>query len=478
MALTKSQFKKYLDCPMHLWAEVNRLLDPHRKNHFFEHLGRQGYKVEDLAEQMLVEKMSADYPKGSSLKFQQQFKDGNFEAVVDVVIYDAKKQVYDLYEVKSSSHAKKEHGYEITFQYLLAKNQLPIGRCYLVHINNNYVRQGDLNLEKLFVIEDMSEQIKKYKDEVLRLRQEAKDLISNSVPPSNDTCLDPKTCVCLDLCHYNLPKYSIFDLPDTHKQSVQYHDLLSQNIRDLSFIPKDFPLTTHQRRFLESFVKNAPIVEKNQLKQKLKQLTYPLYFLDYETFGPAIPLYNGYKPYQNIAFQYSLHIVNKANSQDVIHKEFLHTSKNEPSLEFCQSLFNDIGETGSIISWYKAFENSRNNELAKLQPQFEERLRDLNDRTFDLMEIFSKLAYVDYRFRGSSSIKNVLPVLIPELSYEHLNINKGDLAMLKWSEMVFGHKGKKISPLEQEQIRHDLLEYCELDTWAMVEIWRKLTKTI
>lgn len=463
---------------MHLWADVNHLLDPIKKSIFLQHLGRQGYQVEDLAEQMLVEKMNSQYPAGSSLKFQHQFKDGNYEAVVDVLIHNAETDVYDLYEVKSSSHAKREHGYEITFQYLLAKTQLPIGKCYLVHINNNYVRQGELNLEKLFVIEDMSEQIKKYEAEVELLRQQAKELLSSPTPPSHDTCLDPKTCICLDLCHYNLPKYSIFDLPDTNRQSVQYQDLLAQNIRDLSFIPKDFPLTTHQRRFLESFVKNAPIIEKNQLKQRLGQLVYPLYFLDYETYGSAIPLYDGYKPYQNLVFQYSLHIVPKANSKDIIHKEFLHTSKDEPSRAFCESLLNDIGEKGSVISWYKGFENSRNKELAQLQPEFKDRLLDLNERTFDLMEIFSKLAYVDFRFRGSSSIKNVLPVLVPELSYDKLNISKGDVAMLKWAEMVLGHKGRKAVAVDPEQTQKDLLEYCELDTLAMVEIWKRLKKLL
>lgn len=478
MALTKSQFKTYLDCPMHLWAEANKLLDPVKNSVFLQHLGRQGYKVEDLAEQMLVEKMNANYPKGSSLKFQQQLKDGNYEAVVDVVIHNAETDTYDLYEVKSSSHAKREHGYEITFQYLLAKSQFSVGKCYLVHINNNYVRKGALNLEKLFVIEDMTEQIKKYEDEVLLLRQQAKDLLSSSTPPSNDTCLDPKSCVCLDLCHYNLPKFSIFDLPDTNRQSIQYQNLLAQNIRDLSFIPKDFPLTTHQRRFLESFTKNSPIIEKNQLKQKLSQLKYPLYFLDYETFGPAVPMHDGYKPYQNLVFQYSLHIVSKPNDRKILHKEFLHTTADEPSRAFCESLFSHIGEKGSIISWYKGFENSRNKELAQLQPEFKDRLLSLNERTFDLMEIFSKLTYVDYKFRGSSSIKNVLPVLVPELNYENLNINKGDVAMLMWAEMVYGRKGHPSLQLDKEQIKKDLLEYCQMDTWAMVEIWQKLKKLV
>lgn len=474
MALTKSQFKRFLVCPMHLWAEVNHLFDPHKKNYFLEHLGRQGYKVEDLAERFLVDKMNQEYPAGSSLKFQHQLKDGNYEAIVDVLIHNPETNQFDLFEVKSTSHVKKEHGYEVTFQYLLAKTQFPIGKCYLVHVNSQYVRRGDLNLAKLFKVVDMTEQIKKYEQTVLLFREEAKALIASATPPSDSACLDPETCPCLELCHFNLPKFSIFDLPDTHAQSAQFQDLLKLGSRDLSFIPKDFPLTTHQRRFLESFRNNKPIIEKKLLKERLEQLKFPLYFVDYETFGPAVPIYEGYKPYQNIVFQYSLHIISKPNSPDIIHKEFLHTGRDEPSKIFVESLLNDIGPRGSLISWYKVFENTRNKELATLQPDYQDRLLDLNERTVDLMEVFSHLIYVDYRFHGSSSIKKVLPVLVPELSYEDLKISKGDVAMLKWSEMVFGHHGAPLPEVEREQIKTDLLEYCGLDTKAMVEIWRRL----
>jgi len=453
---------------MHLWAKVNNLEEKVERNYFREHLSKQGYKVEDLAEKFLTDKLK-QYPAGSTIELQHKLKDGNYEAIVDVLIKDNKNNTVDLYEIKSSSHIKRSHSYGVTFQHLLAKELLPVNKTYLVHINNDYVKQGEIDLEQFFTVSDMTEEILKHQDEVEVERANAKKLIGSAKPPENESCRKPKDCPCPSLCHYNLPKYSIYDIPDLRKSGVQFKTLQTMGIKDPNNIPSDFLLTTHQEQFLQSLRTQKPVININAIKQKLDDLEFPLYFVDYETFGPAIPIYDNYKPYQNIVFQYSLHIVRDKQANNIEHFEYLHTSKEEPSKQFIEDLLDKIGETGTLISWYKPFENSRNNELGILQPQYQERLLDLNNRTFDLMEIFKKQHYVDYRFRGSSSIKNVLPVLVPSLSYKDLNINKGDVAMLKWYEMVFGEDDDK------EQTIKDLLEYCKLDTWAMVEIWRELS---
>jgi hypothetical protein len=465
MALTKSQFITYLNCPMHLWAKVNKLEEKQERNYFREHLSKQGYKVEDLAEEFLKEKLK-QYPTGSTIELQHKLNDGNYEAIVDVLIKDKKNNTVDIYEIKSSSHVKRSHSYGVTFQHILAKELLNINKTYLVHINSDYVKQGEIDLEQFFVITDMTDEILKHQDEVEVERANAKKLIGSKKPPENETCTKPKDCPCPSLCHYNLPKFSIYDIPDMRKKGVQFMTLQTMEIKDPTNIPSDFLLTTHQEKFLQSLRTKKPVIDRNAIKQQLDNLVYPLYFVDYETFGPAIPIYNNYKPYQNIVFQYSLHIVDEENN--ITHHEYIHTSKEEPSKTFIEDLLDKIGDKGTVISWYKPFENSRNKELAKLQPEYKKRLLDINSRTFDLMEIFKKQHYVDYRFRGSSSIKNVLPVLVPSLSYKDLNINKGDVAMLKWYEAVFGEDKDK------EQTIKDLLEYCKLDTWAMVEIWRKL----
>jgi len=469
MELTKSQFITYLDCPMHLWAESNDLEEKKPRNTFMEHLARQGYKVEDLAEQYIADKVEKEYPAGSTIEFQYEVNDGNYLAQIDILVKDNLHNTVDIYEVKSASHVKHDHEYGITFQHLLAKKLLPVNKTYLLYINSKYVKQGEINLEELFVIENMTDIILKHQDEVEIKRAQAKEVLANSHPPFNETCKKPHSCPCPSLCHYNLPNYSIYDIPDMRKNSSQFMELMTLGIQDPTYLPSDFLLTTHQEKYLRSLRTKKPVIDKRKIKEKLDNLEFPLYFIDYETFGPAIPYFDNYSPYQNIVFQYSLHVVRDKRGKKIEHFKYLHAEPTEPSQQFIKHMLNNIGETGSVISWYKPFENSRNKELAVLQPSYTDRLLNLNERTFDLMDIFKKQDYVDFRFRGSSSIKNVLPVLVPTLSYKDLNISKGDVAMLEWDNLVHHYSGQ-----QKEQTIKDLLEYCKLDTWAMVEIWKYL----
>ncbi|MEA2056240.1 MAG: DUF2779 domain-containing protein, partial [Patescibacteria group bacterium] len=298
-------------------------------------------------------------------------------------------------------------------------------------------------------------------------------------------CHKPSECPCLSLCHPNLPGYPIYDLPRARRS--KFNKLKAQGIASLEQIPSDFRLSKMQCKLVQSLQSKQAIIDHQAIAQELSQLEYPLYFLDYETFNPAVPMFDGYKPYQQISFQYSLHVLDKATTQldgiprdeEFKHFEFLFTKQEEPSEEFAQSLLDKIKDQGSVIVWNKSFECGRNLELAELQPQFAQGLKGINDRVFDLMEIFSKGLYVDCRFHGSASIKKVLPVLVPGLSYKGMEIGEGATAMIKWFELVYGDgQGNLLDDGEQGQIAKNLLKYCELDTWAMVRIWERLREII
>ncbi|MEX2436791.1 MAG: DUF2779 domain-containing protein, partial [Candidatus Paceibacterota bacterium] len=195
----------------------------------------------------------------------------------------------------------------------------------------------------------------------------------------------------------------------------------------------------------------------------------PLYFLDYETAMSVIPLYDGTKPYQQIPFQYSLHTVEFPDSEPK-HTEYLHRDSNNPVPNLLENLRKDIGNKGSIIVWFKAFETRRNDEMGEIMPKYKEFLEDLNNRVVDLMDPFSNGWFVDKNFKGSSSIKNVLPVLAPDLSYKDLEVQEGGAAQRLWMENVFNNDGNK----DNEKLFFDLIEYCKLDTLAMVKIWQTL----
>ena len=202
----------------------------------------------------------------------------------------------------------------------------------------------------------------------------------------------------------------------------------------------------------------------------METLQFPLYFLDYESFNPALPRFSGYKPYQQIPFQFSLHRLDTPDGE-LINEKFLYTKEKDPSPFFIDALKKVIGNTGSIIVWYKPFESSHiNKNLAIRMSECADLIENMNARMFDLMTIFSKQLHIHPDFHGSASIKKVLPVLIKELSYEKLDIQEGNTASRTWSETVL--EGKNVE--KKDKIMQNLLEYCCLDTLAMVKIFQKL----
>lgn len=474
MKLTKSDFITFLDSQLHLWAKKNNQLDEKAPDLYAQHLSRQGYEVEKLAKQFLQQKVATEY-EDADLSFQSVLVDGSYEARIDAMVHDKKHGTYDLYEIKSSTSIHKEHKYDVAFQYLVGKAQLNIHKIYLVRVNNEFIKDGEINLQEFFVVEDMMETVGKLEDEVYQLRLDALNTLKLPATSLDEHCHKPNDCPCKSLCHPDLGEYPIYDL--TRGSKKKYQELLDMGISDLKDIPNDFKLNSKQLLQLQSIQQDKPIINLQAIKDELNNLTYPLYFLDYETFGTAVPVHDGYSPYQHLVFQYSIHVIDSPDAEPE-HHECLITKPDEPSGELTERLLSVIGDTGSIIVWNKSFECGRNSELAKLQPQYENRLEDINKRTYDLMDIFMKGYYVDYRFHGSASIKKVLPVLVPELSYKEMNIGEGTAAMMAWYQITHDANSAfdEDSIHLKDNIKQDLLKYCELDTLAMVEIWRRLSQ--
>ena len=356
----------------------------------------------------------------------------------------------------------------MTFQYLIAKASLPINKVYLIRANGEYQKAGEIDISDLFIVEDMTNHIAKKEDEVYQLRSDAWTTMRLTSEPADDHCFNPNTCVFPDHCFPDLTDYSIYDLGRARKK--QYIELIDMGIGLVKDIPDTFTSNQKQSLQIQSARTGLPIINREAIKQELDKLQFPLYFLDYETYGEALPLFDGYKPYQQAVTQFSIHVAANNVSNEFEHYECLATEPGDSSKQLASELCKIIGETGTVIVWNKSFECGRNEELSVLCPEFCDQLKSINNRTYDLMEIFSKGLYVDYRFHGSASIKKVLPILCPELSYKELDINEGTKAMLQWREMVYGN----LSEPEKEKIKFDLLTYCKLDTWAMVEIWNKL----
>jgi hypothetical protein len=269
--------------------------------------------------------------------------------------------------------------------------------------------------------------------------------------------------------HPDIPEYSIYDLASnkgagTDKLIGQLED---DGIKLIIDIPDSTKLQAHQQDQVQVTKLDEIIIDKESIKNFLNDIEFPAYFLDYESINHIFPPFDHTFPYQQVVFQYSLHVMDEEGN--LTHKEYLHDTNTNPAESIIEHLQQDIGNKGSIIVWNKTFECSRHKDYAKLYPAHASFFEDLNERTIDLADIFSKRLYLDKRLKGKYSIKKVLPLLCPELSYKELGIQEGSTASRSWREAIIDGTRP-----DRDQILADLREYCGLDTYAMVAIYEKL----
>ncbi|MFH1544041.1 MAG: DUF2779 domain-containing protein [Patescibacteria group bacterium] len=476
MKLTKTDFLAYLDAPRHLWATKNEKLEKKELDAYLEHLFKQGYNVEKFAERYIQEYLVHQYQASSKdLLIQPTHIDRDFEARTDVLIKNPETNLWDMYEIKSTTSVSKQHKYDATFQALIFKKKYKLGNIFILHLNDDYVRKGEINPNSIFLATDITDQVEKLKDEVHMLRYEALDVLNEEDYNRTLSCIRPKTCPCLDLCHKDLPDYSIYDINNLTANEKKIRQLEEMEVFDIRDVPKDFSLSDKQSLQVQVAKSAKASIDEEGIKADLEGLEYPLYFIDYESFNPAIPMYDGYKPFDQIPFQWSLHVQDAPDSK-LRHYEFIEIEQIDPIPNFLNSLKKVLGATGSIIVWNQTFEGTLNKRMAEICPELEDFCKDMNERMYDLMDLFRDGIYADPKCKGSYSIKKVLPVLVPGLSYDGMDIAEGATAMAKWYEMVY--KIDKDEKDQKEKIRKDLLKYCELDTLAMVRIFERLWEII
>jgi hypothetical protein len=467
--ITKSDFKAYCEAPRHLWARVNdKLTQP--PSDFDRLLGEQGYQAEALARDYLEQEILQKQP-GLKLNWQATFSDGPFEARVDALIYNPGSDRYDLYEIKSSTAWDKEDLVDVGFQTVILDRHIQVAHVYLLHLNKDYALQGALDLPSMFLAEDVSREVEAIKPGIVLARDEALKAAHATDPEGLAHCLSLSECPCPEVCHPDLPGFSIFDVPRLSPKKKQ--QLLDEGIRAAADIPDDFALNDKQRLVVGRAQTGQPHLDRRALQAELEKYQFPLYFLDYETCISAIPQFPGYHPQQQIVFQYSLHRLDGMDGETV-HMEHLSIQEADPALPLLEQLAKDIGSKGTVLVWNKAFEMSRNREMAELYPQHAGFLEQLNQRIEDLGDVISKGIYLHPGFKGSWSIKCVLPVMVPDLSYDGLPIHKGDQASLTWWQLRSG----EIKAADRAGIIDAMRHYCELDSLAMVMIYRELRKMV
>ena len=387
----------------------------------------------------------------------------------------------EIYEVKSSTEISDIYLDDVSYQYYILNNlEFNIKKACIVYINNKYVKQGNLELNKLFNIEDVTEIAKSKQQEIenniYELNKYMEEHMDNE--PKDDIgikCFKPYECEFWEYCTRNLPKPNVFDIKGGmhldkkfekyYDGKISFNDLQNENINPKYLEQIDFELNNLQ-----------PKIDKDYIKEIIKALNYPLYFLDYETYQVAIPEIDGTRPYQQLPFQYSLHII-KEEGAAIEHKEFLAEIEDKDFIRhFAENLIKDIPDNVSVIIYNRAFEPARNREIAEMYPDLKDELERINCNMIDFLEPFKQRKYYTKEMQGSASIKYVLPALYQkdsELDYHNLPVvHNGEEA----SEAFLSLKGK--SKEKQKEIRNGLLVYCQLDTYAMVKIWMKFKQIL
>ena len=505
--LSKSRYTLYCQCPKALWLRIYKpdvaIIDASTEARF-----EKGNEVGDLAmglfgsyvdvttqmedgsldPRAMVEKTKQEMEKGTDIICEASFTCKGHYCAVDIL--RKSKNGWAIYEVKSTSFPEYEGNQtklekyvpDIAYQkWVLMQCGIHVTDTFLVCLNSDYVRQGDLDLQQLFVTIDLRELVENELLKVPTRVSQAMKMLEDKNEPDIDLsehCMKPYGCAFFEYCkhQHGVPndEPTVFDLyrMNFSKKMEHYHAgcILFSDVRNVK-------LSDKQQMQVECTLNQTEHLNKKGIRKFLEKLTYPLYFLDFETMQDAIPQFDGTKPYQQITFQYSLHI-KKSETAEYIHREFLAPSDgNDPRRPLAEQLCRDIPKDVCTLAYNKEFECGRIRELATLYPDLSDHLLNIRDHIVDLIVPFRAGDYYVPAMGGSFSIKSVLPALFPDepsLDYHNLDerCQNGGHAMTIFPRIQF------MEPDEAAASREALLRYCELDTWAMVKVWERLEQQV
>lgn len=483
--LSKSSFIKGLQCEKHLYLYKYHYKEMDEPSEMQKAIFKRGTNVGELAQQLFpggevaaygdppnyekALKKTEDLIKNEAkIIYEASFMFNEVLSIADIVVRE--KDHWNVYEVKSSTSISETYINDAALQYYVISNLgIKVKDFSIVFINNQYIRKGDLILEELFKIESVLELILPMQESVKENVKRFKNiLLKKQIPDINigEQCYNPYICGFYNYCRKHIPEDSIFDFSGMHLSKK--YELYRDGIIRFEDIPDDYPLNKNNKLQLEAYNSGETFIHKAGIENFLSELNYPLYFMDFETFQPAVPLFDNSKPYQQIPFQYSIHLKEKKVSK-LKHFEFLAEPGEDPRKKFVEKLLDVTKGKGNVIVYNKAFETTRLKEISRDFPEYAKEIDKLTARINDLMIPFQRKYYYMPEMKGSYSIKAVLPALVPELSYDNLEINEGGLASIEYESMQTETDLMFIAEIKQQ-----LLEYCKLDTLAMVRILEKL----
>jgi len=469
-----------IQCPRYIWIQFHEPDKIPETDSITQHIFDQGHEVGYLAKQLFPG--GIDVPQGNFMgnieKTKELLKErkplfeagiltGKLYSRVDI-LSPAGEGEWDVYEVKSSTSVKKVHIDDVAFQrYCCTQFGLSIRNCYLVLINNQYVRDGEVDPEGLFNIHDVTDKIEEASEGIKDRIDNIIEVIEGETCPEmiiGPHCRAPYECPITD-CWDHLPEHSVFTLYWNGKQAFKMYD---SGIVAIEEIPDEYKLNDTQRVQKACVAGGEPHIDKEAIREFLATLEYPLHYLDFETIGPAVPLFDGVRPYNNVPFQYSLHVVQDEKSPPV-HYSYLASGKDDPRPALIAELQKTLGESGSIIAYNKGFEEGCLQDMATAFPEYSDWVEHVCSRLVDLLAPFSSFHYYHPSQKGSASLKRVLPAITGK-GYDDLDINDGQVASFTFLAATFGDMPED----EKAKVMNDLEEYCGRDTEGMIWIVERL----
>jgi hypothetical protein len=482
LRISKSQYLKGIQCPKALWLYRHRPDLYPEISESQQHLFDTGNEIGQLAQQYFdngVEITEEYYQIDQAIQSTEKAINAGYKIIyeatacspdnafsrIDILRKVKGSNAWDLIEVKGSAGVKDYHIDDTALQrYAFTGAGYNIRKSYLMHVNNQYVRNGVLELEKLFAIVDITDFVTTSMQDVPSKLQELFSILNKKTEPSIEIgghCSDPFECDYTGYCWSHIPDYSVYNIFGGQK----LEQLLSQGILDTKDVPDSFNMTDRERIQIQSYKNGKIHADPACIKDFLDSLIYPLYYLDYETVLPAVPLFDGTRPYQQMPFQFSLH-VQEIKDGPIKHIEYLHTDNSDPRLGLIRELVRSCGQNGSVVVYNRGFEARINNELGIAFPDHKDQLDNITNRMVDLLVPFRSGYLYHPEMKGSASIKAVLPAFYPDMGYDELEISDGSTASLKYLSCIKGLVSKE----QKESIFAELRRYCGLDTLAEVKL--------
>lgn len=485
--ISKSRYLSGLQCPKLIWYQFNapdQIPPPDAdKLAIFE----QGHRVGDIAQELFpggifiqkgswkIENVLADTRKIVRLRkplYEAGFLFGNSYARVDI-LNPVNDDEWDLYEVKSGTRVKEVNFPDVAYQrYILEGTGMKIRSCNLVHINRDYVRRGDLEINELFTVDDMTETTGPLLSHIpVDLQWMAEKIREKDMPDIyiGRQCTTPFECAMIPVCWNYLPEHNVTTL---YSDRARGFSLIEKDVTDIFDIPHDMDLTNKQKIQVDAVYTGKVHVEKKMVAGFLDRLIYPLHYIDFETIAPAVPIFDGTRPYRDIPFQFSVQVQTSADSvlEDF---SFLAVGAGDPREEFILMLREAVGNEGSIIVYNASFEKRILERLSETFPDHSDWIEQLLVRVVDLLKPFQAFHIYHPGQHGSASLKNVTPALTGS-GYEDLEISGGMTARNEFSRVTYSD----VSEEERARVRSELIEYCRQDTVGMASIIRVMRELI